>query len=135
MKLGLWLIVTFALGGCASQSSKAISKLVSTSQEFSSTSCENARQHAWLHDEAQKNKIWVAPSVIFLAGPVAVIPVLATSIALNSADQVQANDISKHCGGQPLTPNELSQNIAIDATLSLAVGGIAPAMLPKGSAP
>jgi hypothetical protein len=73
--------------------------------------------------------------VIFLAGPVAVIPVLATSIGLNSADHLQANDITRHCGGQPLTTNELTQNIAMDATLSVAVGGIAPAMLPKGSAP
>ena len=135
VKLALLLMVTLFLGGCASQSSKAIAKLDSASPAFSSAPCESARQHAWLHDEAQKNKLWAGPSVIFLAGPVAVIPVLATSIGLNSADHLQSNDITRHCGGQPLTTNELTQNIAMDATLSVAVGGIAPAMLPKGSAP
>ena len=134
-KACILLVGSLLLGACASQSSKAIANLDSSSPEFSSAPCQNARQNAWFYDEANKTKLWAGPSVIFLAGPLAFIPVLATNIGLNSADHIQANDISTQCGGQPLTQKALSQNIALDATISVAVGGIAPAIAPKVTAP
>ena len=134
-KVCILLVASQLLGACASHSSKAIAKLDSGSPEFSSAACQNARQNAWLYDEAQINKLWAGPSVFFLAGPIAVLPVLATNIGLNSADHLQANDISTQCGGQPLTQKALSQNIALDATISVAVGGIAPAIAPKVTVP
>ena len=134
-KVCILLVASLLLGACASHTSKAIAKLDSSSPEFSSAPCQNARHNAWLHDEAQKNKLWAGPSVIFLAGPMAVIPVLATNIGLNSADHMQANDISTQCGGQPVTQKALSQYIALDATISVALGGIAPAIAPKVTAP
>lgn len=129
------LTATLLLGACASQSSKAIAKLDTDSPAFHSIACQNARSNAWLQDEAQKNKVWAGPSVIFLAGPVAVLPVLAANIGLNSADHLQANDIATQCGGEPLTKEALNQNMALDATLSIAVGGLAPVVTPKGIAP
>jgi hypothetical protein len=48
---------------------------------------------------------------------------------------MQANDISTQCGGQPVTQKALSQYIALDATISVALGGIAPAIAPKVTAP
>lgn len=134
-KIPMLLVTALFLAGCASQSSKAIAKLDSGSTAFSSEQCENARQNAWFHEEAQKNKLWAGPSVILLAGPIAVIPVLATNIGLSSADHIQANDITRQCGGQPLNQTELNQNIAIDAAVSVAVGGIAQTVTPKVTAP
>lgn len=134
-KTHLLLVAAMFLSGCASQSSKAIAKLDTDSTAFTSEQCENARQNAWFHDEAQKNKLWAGPSAILLAGPVAVIPVLAANIGLSSADHIQANDITRQCGGQPLSQTELNQNIAIDAAVSVAVGGIAPTVTPKVTAP
>ena len=134
-KVCLWLTAPLLLGACASQSAKAIAKLDTEGAEFNSVPCQNARHNAWLYDEAQKNKIWAGPSVILLAGPIAVIPVLASNIGINTADHIQANDISTQCGGQPLTQDALNQNIAVDATISVVVGGMAPSVAPKASAP
>jgi hypothetical protein len=134
-KVCILLVANLLLGACASQSSKAIAKLDSGSPEFSSAPCQNARHNAWLYDEVQKNKLWAGPSVILLAGPIAVLPVLVTNIGLNSADHISANDISGQCGGQVLSQKTLNQNIAMDATLSVAVGGIAPALAPRVTAP
>ncbi len=131
----IWLAATSLLGACASQSSQAIAKLDTDSAEFHSVPCQNARHNAWLYDEAQKNKLWAGPSVVFLAGPIAVIPVLASNIGLNTADHIQANDISAQCGGKPLTQQALNQNIAVDATISVVVGGMAPAVALKITAP
>ena len=62
-KVCILLVASQLLGACASHSSKAIAKLDSGSPEFSSATCQNARQNAWLYDEAQINKLWAGPSV------------------------------------------------------------------------
>lgn len=129
------LAITAMMAGCASQSSKVISNLDSSSEVFQSGPCENARQNAWLHDEAQKNKLWVGPSVILLAGPIAVLPVFVSNLGLNTADRMQANDIASRCGGHPKTQQQMTTDIALDATLSLALGAVVPATLPAKITP
>jgi len=124
------LAIAVLVTGCASQSSKVISSLDNSNPVFSSGQCENARQNAWMHDEAQKNKLWVGPSVIFLAGPVAILPVFVSNVGLNTADRMQANDIATRCGGTPQTQQQMATDIALDASVSLAVGAVVPASLP-----
>ena len=129
------LAISALMAGCASHSSKVISNLDSSSKVFQSGPCENARQNAWMHDEAQKNKLWVGPSVILLAGPIAVLPVFVSNVGLNTADRLQANDIATRCGGSPQTRQQMTTDIALDASLSLAVGAVVPATLPSKITP
>ena len=133
--LVILLATSVVMAGCASQSSKVISNLDSSSQVFQSSPCENARQNAWLHDEAQKNKLWVGPSVILLAGPIAVLPVFVSNVGLNTADRMQANDIATRCGGNPKSQQQMTTDIALDATMSLALGAVVPATLPTKITP
>jgi hypothetical protein len=88
-----------------------------------------------MHDEAQKNKLWVGPSVILLAGPIAILPGFVSNVGLNTADRMQANDIATRCGGTPQTRQEMATNIALDASVSLAVGAVVPASLPTKITP
>ena len=123
-----WLLLPLLLVACASESGKTIASLDPKSDDFGSRGCQNARHNAWVHDEVKRNKVWVAPSVLFFVGPIAAVPVLATSIGLNAADHLQANDIALQCGGKPLTQTEVNKNIAIDSSIAIAIGGAAPAL-------
>jgi len=129
------LAIAALMAGCASQSSKVISNLDNSSKVFQSGPCESARQNAWMHDEVQKNKLWVGPSVILLAGTIAVLPVFVSNVGLNTADRLQANDIATRCGGNPQTQQQMTTDIALDASLSLAVGAVVPATLPAKITP
>ncbi len=125
-----WFSIVLAMAalvaGCASQSAKVIANLDSSDPTFHSGQCENARENAWMHDEAQKNKLWIGPSAILLAGPVAILPVFVSNVGLNTADRLQANDIATRCGGTPKTQQQINSDIALDASLSLAVGAVIP---------
>ena len=119
-------ILACCLVGCASQSAKVIGSLDNNSPEYASAACQNARHNAWVHEETQNAKLWAGPSAVLLFGPVALFPVFATGVGVNTADQMQANDIAANCGGKPRSQKEVNASIAVDASLSLAVGNVLP---------
>jgi len=129
------LVTTGFLTGCASHSAKTIAGLDNNDPTFNSSACESARANAWVHDTTQKNKLWVGPSFIWLAGPVALVPMFVTNVGLNTADKLQANDIAAQCGGKPQSQAQMSADIALDASLSLAAGAIVPVTIPKLTPP
>ena len=119
-------ILTCVIAGCASQSSKAIANIDTESPNYASPACQNARHNAWIHEETQNAKLWAGPSAMLLLGPVALIPVFVTSVGVNTADHLQANDIAANCGGHARPQQEVNQSILVDATMSLAVGSVVP---------
>ena len=126
VRFPLLCILTCVLWGCASQSAKTIGKLDNESPEYTSAACQNARHNAWIHDETQNAKLWAGPSAVLLLGPAAIVPVFFTNVGVNTADHLQANDIAANCGGKTKTQQEVNSNIALDASLSLAVGSVLP---------
>jgi hypothetical protein len=119
-------ILTCVLWGCASQSAQTIGRLDNESPEYASAACQNARNNAWIHEETQNAKLWAGPSAVFLLGPAAIVPMFITSVGVNTADHLKANDIAANCGGHAKTQQEVNGQIAMDATLSLAVGSVLP---------
>lgn len=126
MRYPLLCILTCVLAGCASQSAKTIGSLDNESPEYTSAACQNARHNAWIHEETQNAKLWAGPSAVLLLGPVAIVPVFLTNVGVNTADHLQANDIAANCGGKVKPQQEVNSTIALDATLSLAVGSVVP---------
>ena len=122
----LALALACLVAGCASHSSKMIGKLQDKNPKFSTAACQKARQNAGVHDDVQNAKLWVGPSVLLLAGPVAIVPVFLSGVGLNTADQMQANDIAKNCGGTALPDEGVAKNVAVDSALSLGLGTIVP---------
>ncbi|MCX7270497.1 MAG: hypothetical protein NT095_08415 [Burkholderiales bacterium] len=118
LRYPLLCILTCVLLGCASQSAKTIGSLDNESPEYASAACQNARHNAWIHEET--------PSAMLLLGPVALVPVFVTSVGVNTADHLKANDIAVNCGGKVKSQQEVNNTIALDATLSLAVGTVVP---------
>ncbi len=112
--------------GCASHSSKMIGKLQDKNPKFSTAACQKARQNAGVHDDVQNAKMWVGPSVLLLAGPLAIVPVFLSGVGLNTADQLQANDIAKNCGGTALPQEAVAKSVAVDSALSLGLGTVVP---------
>ena len=111
---------------CASHSSKMIGKLQDKNPQFATSQCQNARQNAGVHDEVQNAKLWVGPSVLLLAGPLAIVPVFLSGVGLNTMDQMQANDIAKNCGGTAISQEAVAQSVAVDSALSLGLGVAVP---------
>ena len=123
----LLLIGLLVLQGCASHSSTAVADLSGQSEAFSSTSCQNARQHAWLHDDLKSIKTLAGPALLIVAGPVLLVPVLFANVGLSTADHLTANDIKAECGGRALSTDQVTQSIAIDAGMSVLTGTVIPA--------
>ena len=111
---------------CASHSSKMIGKLQDKNPQFATSQCQNARQNAGVHDDVQNAKLWVGPSVLLLAGPLAIVPVFLSGVGLNTMDQMQANDIAKNCGGTAISQEAVAQSVAVDSALSLGLGVVVP---------
>ena len=111
---------------CASHSSKMIGKLQDKNPQFATAACQNARENAGVHDEVQNAKLWVGPSVLLLAGPLAIVPVFLSGVGLNTMDQMQANDIAKNCGGKAVSQEAVAQSVAVDSALSLGLGVAVP---------
>ena len=126
MRYPLLCILTSMLLGCASQSAKTIGSLDMESVEYASAACQNARNNAWVHEETQNAKLWAGPSAMLLLGPAALVPVFFTNVGVNTADHLKANDIAANCGGKVKPQHEVNSTIALDATLSLAVGTVVP---------
>ena len=122
----LALALACLVAGCASHSSKMIGKLQDKNPKFSTAACQKARQNAGVHDDVQNAKIWVGPSVLLLAGPLAIVPVFLSGVGLNTADQLQANDIAKNCGGTALPQEAVAKSVAVDSALSLGLGTVVP---------
>ena len=129
MKLSRSALILMLIGlgaGCASHSSKMIGKLQDKNPQFATAQCQNARQNAGVHDEVQNAKLWVGPSVLLLAGPLAIVPVFLSGVGLNTMDQMQANDIAKNCGGTAISQEAVAQSVAVDSALSLGLGVAVP---------
>jgi len=126
--------VLFSLSGCASHSTQAIGKLDNSQPIFHSNACKNARNNAWVYQEAKDAKLWAGPSAFLIAGPIAFIPVLFANASVNAADHLKAADIASNCGGNPPNPETVASDIALDATIDIATGSLIPA-LPLKSAP
>ncbi len=133
----LLALLLMGLTACASQSSKAIGKLDDKSEVFGSGACQNARHNAWIHDDLKTHKVWATPSILLLAGPVAVVPLFLTNVGLNTADHMKASDISARCGGNPPSQEAMAGSIAVDAAVDLTVGAVLPvgSTIAKISAP
>ena len=129
MKLSRSALVLMLIGlcaGCASHSSKMIGKLQDKNPQFATAPCQNARQNAGVHDEVQNAKLWVGPSVLLLAGPLAIVPVFLSGVGFNTMDQMQANDIAKNCGGKAVSQEAVAKSVAVDSALSLGLGVAVP---------
>lgn len=122
----LALALTCLVAGCASHSSKMIGKLQDKNPQFATAACQKARQNAGVHDDVQNAKMWVGPSVLLLAGPLAIVPVFLSGVGLNTADQLQANDIARNCGGTALPQEAVAKSVAVDSALSLGIGTVVP---------
>ena len=83
----------------------------------------------------QNAKMWVGPSVLLLAGPLAIVPVFLSGVGLNTADQLQANDIAKNCGGTVLPQDAVAKSVAVDSALSLGLGAVVPMPSLQANAP
>jgi hypothetical protein len=103
-----------------------IGKLQDKNPQFATAACHNARQNAGVHDDVQNAKLWVGPSVLLLAGPLAIVPVFLSGVGLNTMDQMQANDIAKNCGGTVRSQEAVAKSVAVDSALSLGLGIAVP---------
>ena len=131
----LFVACGILLTGCASHSTQAIGKLDNAQPVFHSNACKNARNNAWVYQEAKDAKLWAGPSALLIAGPIAFIPVLFANASVNAADHLKAADIASNCGGNPRNPEAVAGDIALDATIDIATGSLIPAALPLKSAP
>ena len=99
-----WMCVLLSLTGCASQSRKTAANLDMSHDQYNSRECQMAIGRARVHDEIKYSRIIASPVVLLLGGGPLLLPVLAVNAGLDTADHLEASDISVYCGGTE-TPN------------------------------
>lgn len=120
----LFLLFCLFLSGCASQSSKAVAKLDPEDFLFHMRECREARASTQDFDLMKRAKTVLSPLVVLVTGGVFAVPVLAASAGLETADHVNASNITVACGGAPKNMSEIATEVALDAAMGVAAGGI-----------
>ena len=120
-------ILSLFLVSCSSQSSKTVSALDKTNPAFKSEKCATALQTANKHEEIKRTRTFGSPLLVVLSGGVLALPVLASNIGMDVADNLNASDISVSCGGKAKSVKEIAANVGRGAAFGLAVGDVSPA--------
>ena len=120
----LFLMSCLLLSGCASQSSKAVAKLDPEDFLFHMRECREARASTQDFDLLKRAKMVLSPLVVVVTGGLLAGPVLAANAGLETADHVNASSITVACGGAPKNMNEIATEVALDAAIGVATGGV-----------
>lgn len=120
----LFLMSCLLLSGCASQSSKAVAKLDPEDFLFHMRECREARASTQDFDLLKRAKTVLSPLVVVMTGGLLAGPVLAANAGLETADHVNASNITVACGGAPKNMSEIAAEVALDAAIGVATGGV-----------
>jgi hypothetical protein len=120
----LCLMSFLLLSGCASHSAKAIAKLDSEDLLFHTRDCREARANSEDFNFFKRVKMVVSPLVVVATGGLFAGPVLIANAGLETADHVNASNISVACGGVPKGVSEIAAEVALDAAVGVALGGV-----------
>lgn len=120
-----WLCLALAalvLSGCASQSRKTLANLDMSHPRYASRECQMAMGQARLHDDIKQTRIFASPAVLLLSGGSLFLPVMAINAGLDTADHLEASDMSVSCGG-PETPNgDIAKEVLLGVGFGLGLG-------------
>ena len=120
--IGVWLVVCLALSACTSQSRKTSSNLDMNHPRYASRECQMALGRAQLHDNIKQSRVIASPVAVLLSGGALFLPMLAVNAGLDTADHLEASDISVYCGG-PETPNgEIAKDVLMGVGFGIGVG-------------
>jgi hypothetical protein len=118
----VWLVVCLALSACTSQSRKTSSNLDMNHPRYASRECQMALGRAQLHDNIKQSRVIASPVAVLLSGGTLFLPMLAVNAGLDTADHLEASDISVYCGG-PETPNdEIAKDVLMGVGFGIGVG-------------
>ncbi|MGA1178935.1 MAG: hypothetical protein ACO3UK_07965 [Burkholderiaceae bacterium] len=110
--------------GCASQSARVAKSLDTEHADFQSHSCKGALASVSTHETIKTSRLIAGPTLIVLSGGLLALPVIATSAALDTYDQVGAAKIKSACAGQQTSDLEIAGNVAQNSALSLVAQGL-----------
>ena len=120
----LFLMSCLLLSGCASQSSKAVAKLDPEDFLFHMRECREARASTQDFDLLKRAKTVLSPLGVIVTGGLFTGPVLAANAGLETADHMNASNITVACGGAPKNMSEIAAEVALDAAIGVATGGV-----------
>ena len=116
------LLACLALSACTSQSRKTSSNLDMSHPRYASRECQMALGRAQLHDNIKQSRVIASPVAVLLSGGALFLPMLAVNAGLDTADHLEASDISVYCGG-PETPNgEIAKDVLMGVGFGIGVG-------------
>ena len=124
-----WVVlpcVLLSLLGCASQSTRTMASLDPMHPLFNSEECKAMRKQVWVHQDLKNARTVGGPAVVVLAGPLAVIPVLAVNVSMGAADHSDAAKLSAACGGKKVSDVDVATGVAIETGIGVAAGAVIP---------
>ena len=120
----LFLIFCLLFSGCASQSSKAVAKLDPEDFLFHMRECREARASTQDFDLLKLAKMVLNPLVVVATGGLFTGPMVVANAGLETADHMNASNITVACGGAPKSMNEIATEVAFDAAIGVATGAV-----------
>ena len=117
-------VIFLSLLGCVSHSAKSVANLDQSKEEYKSNECRAVVKDADLHDDLKVSRLLLSPAIVFLSAGVLAIPVIAANAGFDTFDHLSASNISSSCGGIPRDHADIAIDVAKDAVVGFATGGI-----------
>lgn len=116
----LWL-ACLALTACSSQSRKTSANLDMSNPRYASRECQMALGQVQLHDDIKQSRIMASPVLLLLGGSSLFLPVMALNAGLDTADHLEASDISVYCGGAETSNAEIAKEVLLGVGFGLGL--------------
>jgi uncharacterized protein YceK len=116
------VLAALALSGCASQSRKTLANLDMSHPRYASRECQMAMGQARLHDDIKQTRIIASPAVVLLSGGSLFLPMMAINAGLDTADHLEASDMSVSCGGPETANGDIAKEVLLGVGFGLGLG-------------
>lgn len=112
------------LTGCASQTRLVVNGLDASDPAYSQEACQQSKPLADLQDDIKLVRTLGSPLVLFMSGPAALLPVLATNVGLDALDHMDASQVSVNCGGFETPTYNMVERVMLGLGLNVLTPGL-----------
>ena len=134
-KLLLSSYLILFLTSCASQTSKMAHKVDNDSENIfvqKETSDCAAMISRTENEDFIFNTRMIATPLMGVLGIFAAPALLAANLSLDVKDRLTASNLSESCGGEPIKPSKIAQDVAVNGTLGFILQGSNVTVYPGG---
>jgi len=115
-------LACLTLAACTSTSRATVRALDAQKPQFATEDCQHAIRSTEVHEDLYIGRVIATPVLVILTAGAAAPLLLGGNVALDTADRVDAANMSETCGGPGKTAGEIATDVAGNVALGAATG-------------